>query len=150
MQSVVTKWKDGLACCTQATWLIILIFGEVRLKPLYVISFEGKLGNPGYFCLIPFIKVYFRSGLSPGILCISVLMEKGRSKWKMSSLVISFKMSANYSGQVTKAEMNTLSLNGKEPSQSRWKPFFVLWLAWCLVMSQDMSSIWRKISNYFS
>lgn len=54
-----------------------------------LISFEGKLGNPGRFCLIPFIGVYFRSGLSRGILCISVLTEKGRSKWKMSSVVIS-------------------------------------------------------------
>lgn len=117
-------------------------------------SVEGKLGNSEHFCLIPFIGACFRSGLSPGILCISELMEKGRSKWKVSSVVIYFKMSANYLGQVTEAEMNTLGLNEKELSQSRWKPFYnIHCLATCMMpchMSQEMSPTWRKFNNCFS
>lgn len=98
-------------------------FGEMRLKLLCVDLLRGNWETE-HFCLIPLIGVCFRSELSPGILCISELMEKGRSKWKVSPVVIYFKMSANYLGQVTEAEMNTLGLNEKELSQSRWKPFY--------------------------
>lgn len=84
--------------------MFILSFWRSEAKTVVFISFEGKLGNPGPFCFIPFIGVYFRHGLSLGILCISVLMVKGMSKWKMSSIVISFKMSVHYLGQVTEDE----------------------------------------------